>query len=241
MTNNKNDNIINKKFVLFIIGFILFLFLVVILFTRPSLPWTINLSDKGTIGDAIGGITGPIINLLSVILLYVSFKTQISANTIQRNQLIEEKDFNTKSSNFSSLMTVFQSLKDDYNTLTNKTSNGKDVYGKAAINTFVNYKFRKATTKPQLERIKNSNLIKDLLFVINVYSIILDKIDISNLEEEDRNLILRLVINFYNTKLNFQVEILIKLCTAKECMPDFKSKLEECRNLTKDIMARRIK
>jgi len=241
MTNNKNDNIIDKKFVIYIIGFILLLFLAVILFTRPSYPWTINLSDKGTIGDAIGGITGPIINLLSVILLYISFKTQISANTIQRNQLIEEKDFNTKNSNFSSLMSVFQSLKDDYNILTNKTSNGKYVYGKAAINTFVNYKFRKATTKPQLERIENSNLIKDLLFVINVYNIILDKIDISNLEEEDRNLILRLVINFYNTKLNFQVNILIDLCTKKECMPDFKSKLHECRMLTKDISSRRLK
>jgi hypothetical protein len=241
MTENKKDNIIDKKFVLLIIGFILFLFLVVLLFTRPSLPWTIKLSDKGTIGDAIGGITGPIINLLSVILLYISFKTQISANTIQRNQLIEEKDFNTKSNNFSSLMTVFQSLKDDYNNLTNKNLKGEDVYGKAAINSFVNNKFSKATTKPQLESIKNSNLVKDLLFVINEYSIILDKIDKSNLEEDDRNLILKLVLNFYNTKLNFQVDILIELCSEKEIMTHFKSKLQECRNLTKDITARRLK
>lgn len=40
----------------------------------------LDYSNHGTIGDVIGGITGPIINLIGAYLVYVAFKAQIDAN-----------------------------------------------------------------------------------------------------------------------------------------------------------------
>jgi hypothetical protein len=44
----------------------------------------------GTVGDTIGGLTAPIINLISVILIYLSFKQQFNANEIQKQALQNE-------------------------------------------------------------------------------------------------------------------------------------------------------
>ncbi len=41
---------------------------------------SLNYEAYGTIGDTIGGITGPIINLVGAYLVYVAFKAQIDAN-----------------------------------------------------------------------------------------------------------------------------------------------------------------
>lgn len=240
MTENNLNKIVDKKFIFFIIGFILLLFTTVFFFTRSSLSWTIELSDKGTIGDAIGGITAPLINLLSVVFLYISFRTQIVANETQQKQLIEEKDFNTKYNNFSSLMTVFQSLKDDYNNLSTRNSDGDEIYGKSAINIFINQKFRAAKTKQQLDGVKKSILIKDFLFVVNEYIIVLDRTAKSNLEKDDRNLVLSLVLNFYNTKLDYQLNRFIDLCSEKAILPHFKEKLQECQSLTENIIERTL-
>ncbi|QXP72552.1 hypothetical protein H0I31_02285 [Tenacibaculum sp. AHE15PA] len=49
-------------------------------FTRPFILKNFNFSETGQIGDAIGGITASIINLIGAVLVYISFKEQIKAN-----------------------------------------------------------------------------------------------------------------------------------------------------------------
>jgi len=48
--------------------------------------WGFDLTDKGTIGDAIGGITAPIIGIIGAILVYLSFRSQVIANKLLSNQ-----------------------------------------------------------------------------------------------------------------------------------------------------------
>lgn len=45
-----------------------------------------DFSESGQIGDTIGGITAPIIGLVSAILVYLSFSAQIDANQIVREE-----------------------------------------------------------------------------------------------------------------------------------------------------------
>ncbi len=52
----------------------------------------LDFSTTGNIGDTIGGITAPIIGLLSAILIYISFKAQLQANLIQLRALYDEKE-----------------------------------------------------------------------------------------------------------------------------------------------------
>jgi uncharacterized protein YqgC (DUF456 family) len=43
-------------------------------------------TQTGQIGDTIGGITGPFINLLAAVLVYLAFKAQIDANKLNEEQ-----------------------------------------------------------------------------------------------------------------------------------------------------------
>ena len=67
-------------------GLIIFAFVSPWLFTRG---WTkIDFSNTGQIGDTIGGLTAPFINLLSAILVYLAFKEQIESNNLTRTQFL---------------------------------------------------------------------------------------------------------------------------------------------------------
>lgn len=73
-----------------ILGTIL-IFVSLYIFTRPAIFLGWDFSSTGQIGDTIGGITGPIINLIGAYLVYISFQAQIKANKIQSDALAEEK------------------------------------------------------------------------------------------------------------------------------------------------------
>lgn len=80
--------------------FLLFVLLAVcaapVLFTQSALfGWeAFDLSDKGTIGDTIGGITSPIVGLLSVFLLWLTLKEQLAFNKKQDSINKEQQKFN---------------------------------------------------------------------------------------------------------------------------------------------------
>lgn len=72
-----------------IIIWIIFTIVSPYLFTRE---WNIiNFSGTGEIGDTIGGVTAPVINILNAILIYIAFTEQLKANNLIKKQLDDEK------------------------------------------------------------------------------------------------------------------------------------------------------
>jgi len=70
-------------------------FIVPYLVTNKSWFWEYN--DKtGVMGDTIGGIAGPIIALVGVILTFIAFYIQYKANQIQLKSLRDQSDFAIK-------------------------------------------------------------------------------------------------------------------------------------------------
>lgn len=57
-----------------------------------TLPGKIDFSKTGDIGSTIGGITAPIVGIISVLLIYISFYAQFIANQIQFKALLDEKE-----------------------------------------------------------------------------------------------------------------------------------------------------
>lgn len=55
-----------------------------VIFSLPAICGLFDLSEKGPIGDALGGITAPIIGLASVILLYLTLQEQVKINKEQK-------------------------------------------------------------------------------------------------------------------------------------------------------------
>ena len=58
-----------------------------IIITLPAIFSSLDFSNKGQIGDALGGITAPFINSIAAILVFVAFKEQIKANDLIKDQL----------------------------------------------------------------------------------------------------------------------------------------------------------
>lgn len=89
-------NGINWRSILWLIVVILFICAAPVILTQGALfGWEFfDLSDKGTIGDTIGGITAPIIGFLSIVLLWLTLQAQLRFNNKQYSINKEQQRFN---------------------------------------------------------------------------------------------------------------------------------------------------
>ncbi|BES59900.1 hypothetical protein [Dysgonomonas capnocytophagoides] len=77
------NKIIDNKYS--IITFCLLITAVPYILSRPAFWDDLIFQNKGQIGDLIGGTTAPFIGILSIILLYITFKEQRKFNMIQKS------------------------------------------------------------------------------------------------------------------------------------------------------------
>lgn len=80
---------LNSILIIVLVAILLCFFCVIIL-TRPAISEFYDLSSSGNVGDTIGGITSPIIGLISIILLYITLNRQIES--IKDQKIKNESD-----------------------------------------------------------------------------------------------------------------------------------------------------
>lgn len=90
---------------------IMILFTALYLFTRPYCFESFDFSQSGPVGDTIGGITAPIINIAGAILVYYSFRAQITANKINFKALSDERESANKESIYQKHVSQFNDIK----------------------------------------------------------------------------------------------------------------------------------
>ncbi len=74
------------------IGIGIFLCVMAPLIATQRVFWeSFDFSQTGQIGDTIGGITGPIVNIIGAILVFYALKAQIDANRLIQDQFDEQK------------------------------------------------------------------------------------------------------------------------------------------------------
>lgn len=198
----KKKNIINYQFILLTIGCVLVLFASTFLFTRPAIWSSFNFNETGQIGDTIGGITAPIINVIGSILIYFSFKAQINANNLQfkianRDILNQEYD-----RNFQVAIDLFKELKEDY-----KSFEHKDSKGQSALNVFSNELETNWNIETFISHTKKPIYV-DWKFLICEYDLVLNHIINSRMRESERLKIYTIVYNYYVIQLEYSVNIL---------------------------------
>ncbi len=89
----------------------------VIVFTRPSFSSFFDFTQTGPIGDTIGGITAPFFNLLAAILIFISFRAQVKANSIQFIALKEEREKSRKSEQQQQLTQALSKFEFEFNSI----------------------------------------------------------------------------------------------------------------------------
>lgn len=93
-----------------LIAAIVLILIAPVLLSQSSFWPILDLSTSGQIGDTIGGVTAPIINLLGAWLVYVSFQQQVKANELQSKAHKEQLNFAIDQLNDSRLSRRFEYL-----------------------------------------------------------------------------------------------------------------------------------
>lgn len=195
----KKNAFFNYQFVLLTTGTILILFGSTYIFTRPAIFDIFNFSKTGEIGDTIGGITSPIINIIGSILIYVSFKSQINANKIQFRLVQIEIQGQTFDRNFEIALDLFKELKTDYKALQYNAS-----IGQSALNIFVN-EIDITTTKEKFVNYTKKPIYVDWQFILCEYDLLLNHILNSKMRKDERQKVLTIVYNFYVIQLEYSI------------------------------------
>jgi hypothetical protein len=76
----------------------------------PLSPWAARFRDTGTVGDTIGGIVGPVLNFIGLLVLYFSLREQFAANQIQIQELTAQRTRATNEANFNMTLLLLDKL-----------------------------------------------------------------------------------------------------------------------------------
>lgn len=114
-----------KSVIILCVGLILLCFISVIIFSLPAVSSYFNLTEKGNIGSAIAGMTGPALGIATSVLLYRALIKQTESNEDQK--LRNESDF---------IFTFLGQLREEINSFyTKHTSSSTKKVGNEIITT----------------------------------------------------------------------------------------------------------
>ncbi|MCZ8216146.1 MAG: hypothetical protein O9262_07900 [Cyclobacteriaceae bacterium] len=213
MTTKEKEHMTTRNIVLLVIGFVLLLFGTVYGLTREVIFESWGLSTTGQIGDTIGGITAPIINIVGSILIFISFLSQNKANKIQAEH-----------NSFALLHELYKDLKDDFNNLSfysKSIGNGNIYQGKRALSVFSEV----LESRKDNEDFKKNSYFNELLFLIGSFSILLNIVKTSNVNETEKKYIFRLIHFLYTTRIKEHVTKIINTTSGIPQHNDFHSTL----------------
>ena len=181
----------------------LLIFLVVILvFSIPL--FIINLSigewsdysTSGQIGDTIGGITAPIVNLISAFLVFLALKAQIDANNVIQKQIDETKKERDVEVHSKELNILFSYLEKQITSIEYVGNDGNTYTGTKGISHIL----KRAIT---LNHLNSDSLplpeYASVFSSLRLFEMILEKIKISNAPIKERELYNELVAHLYYT------------------------------------------
>lgn len=110
MSKNKDKKSLFEKNYKIILGILLLLIIIApALFSKVSTLIDFN-ETTAYIGDTIGGITAPFVNLFAAILVFLSFKQQIQANKMQ----LDANIILNKETNYSLILKMIENFKNNF-------------------------------------------------------------------------------------------------------------------------------
>lgn len=151
-----------------------------------QLDWFCDFTKTGSIGDTVGGLTAPVIGVISALLIYFSFRAQINANRIIQNQINDQKKDEIEKKEFNYQMEIYKHIKESIEQFTytvgNDEINGRDAISKF-FDDYTNIKKRLVITSSY----------KRFHGIIDLFKILVQKIENSKEQKIDFDLVLTLV------------------------------------------------
>lgn len=202
----------------------LLLFGILLTFLFPLLLPLLNktgIGNFGVVGDAIGGITNPISQLIGSILLYLALKAQLSANGIVQNQ-IEKDNIKEEQQHITEQIRTFYSFFQE--TIKNfsyefSDANGKQLlYGKRAIKCFLNDLEQMKVDIHNTDDVLMYDGVRELLSILKSAEELFNRIDTISSKSQH--------ILFYRNLL--QHELLFNIFPYQDLDDDINIKTRKC-------------
>jgi hypothetical protein len=189
-SNNKMKNIIFKTILLIVVLIIIALLLIYIL-TLPAIWKVFDLTNTSSIGDTIGGITSPLLGIISVIFLYLTLNKQI--DSINDQKLKNESDI---------IFMLFNQLDNEYNQIYLYSRVAKDIKirrnGHEALVVYCNSVFN---NEPGKKKFSQEYMSDSIILVIRSFELIKKRIELSPIKSEMKDLFFKKLETFYLCKL----------------------------------------
>lgn len=154
-----------------------------------------DINSTGQIGDTIAGLTAPIINLLSAVLIYLSFREQFIANKLQKEAF--QSEFKISSS-----LKELEQIDDLLQIANAKIKNLKyeDYKTKCkGIETIIF--FAELTLEKETEKIFEG-IFTSIYSIVSILSFVVDKTRSFNFELSDERVVHEKLNNIYTTELD---------------------------------------
>lgn len=179
----------------------------VFLFTISTQWERFKFGDPNEIGDAIGGITAPIINIFSAILIFSTIKLQIDTNEEQFNRLSKQIENQGKDRHFSIFNNELKDIETYYKDLTYEG----DV-SFSAVSKSMTHMLSMTKSQKNYGQAFNSfnNMIEARIYILtNLFSII-SAIENKEFHESEHYLLSQKTLRFYNAHLKEHDEATLK-------------------------------
>lgn len=202
----------------------LLLFGILLTFLFPLLLPLLNktgIGNFGVVGDAIGGITNPISQLIGSILLYLALKAQLSANGIVQNQIEKDNIKEEQQHKTEQIRTFYSFFQETIKNFSYEFSdaNGKQLlYGKRAIKCFLNDLEQMKVDIHNTDDVLMYDGVRELLSILKSAEELFNRIDTISSKSQH--------ILFYRTLL--QHELLFNIFPYQDLDDDINIKTRKC-------------
>jgi hypothetical protein len=168
---------------------VVFVLLAPFLFTLNSCWSGLNFTATGQIGDTIGGITSPIVNLIGAVLVYYALKAQTQANLMVQDQFDEQKIKDNLQNESNDINQLYGNLKDSIDSFRfftldrNEFGNGEYLEGSEAIYKLFNDFY--CNYHEDEEEMKCNPKLTELISILEICDVILSKLKDSKIPNRE--------------------------------------------------------
>lgn len=194
----------NRNHYLMLGGLIIFCFTAVLSLSKPAIHSFFDLSNSGPVGDTIGGITAPIINLVGAILVYASFRQQLEANRIQKDALNSEIQTSRRLNNFNTTLNIIRNIEEDFKQIKSGTKKNER-FGSDAVADCMNTCISEGKL---LDEVLTGTLI-NYSSIARMFSIVIEKILTADIDKEDKKLLVNMLLNFIDSYIGDKNAVII--------------------------------
>lgn len=205
-----------------------------------------NYSETGQIGDTIGGITAPFMNLIGSFLVFFALQAQIKANELIQDQIDKDNDEKESENEGQNLNQLYSYLTESINSFHFKSLPIEQLRQTEYIETNIEFKggeaFYHLFSQIQChyhgtqEELHSHQSVSELLSILKVMDLLLDKLE--NTKSKNKEILTTLIRHLFDYKIVTRIreeeeeELKLEYCATCECnhgLPD------ELRNLILQI------